>query len=413
MNNDWKKWMVFGSCVLIWTSWVACNSEILRPNIDHTTFLKLYGGANDQTGLDLIQPAGGGFMLLGSSNSTDDPATGGQNQNMYWVQTDSLGNALKSQVYDRSSVDEGKAIFELAEGFLLLGNVLNENGMSNIWLIRSDENGIPLWQKEMGKAAFDDVGEHVLLDQNDHIWIVGTTTDVNIHKQEGFSSTTDVSDVYLAKLDLEGNQLWERRLGFEGEDVGKSLLSLGEGRMAVLGHTDFPNPDPQPFDLLFFTVDGSGIPLASQRFGHMGRHEQAEEMILLQGGEILLLGNAGTDSSMQPYLLAIDDSNQPGNEIEYQMDIQGQASGIAELPGGGFVLSGSTQSGGDQDFLLLKLGPDRVLQWSRTFGSTGDSFAGNILALSDSAFVFVGTHAFGSNHMMSLIQTNQEGKLNP
>ncbi|MEM7367455.1 MAG: hypothetical protein AAF587_02570 [Bacteroidota bacterium] len=401
-------------CVLILgMSSMACESDILRPKINHSTFLKLYGGANDQTGIDLVQQTDGGFTLLGSTTSTDNPITGGMDRNLYWVQTDSLGDVLKSQIYHRSPEDHGKAMLKLPDGFLLLGEMISQNGLKNIWLIRSDLNGIPIWQKELGKEAFDDVPEDMILDADNHIWIVGTTTDINIHKQEGFTSDVDVSDIYLTRLDPQGNVLWERRFGFEGLDEGKSLVALSDGRVAVLGHTDFPDPDPQELDLLFFLVDNSGIPVLSQRFGEEDQEERAVDLLAQEEGGLILVANARRDSIRKPYVITLSDPNQQGVGQAHLLEVSGMVSGIAELPSGGFVMSGSTAANADKDFLLLRVGADMQLQWTRTFGSAGNSFGGAILAPSDSAFVFVGTHAFGSNRMMSLIKTNQEGQLNP
>ena len=83
-----------------------------------------------------------------------------------------------------------------------------------------------------------------------------------------------------------------------------------------------------------------------------------------------------------------------------------QATSIAIVPEGGFVVAGYTSSfgSGQRDFWVLKLNSVGELEWEKTFGGPGDEEALAVVATADGGFVVAGsTKPSGSESMKALL----------
>lgn len=125
---------------------------------------KSYGG----TGWDQLQAVrqtmDGGFVLAGFSASTDSNVSVNHGLTDYWiVKTDSVGNIQWEKSFGGAQDDFAYSISLCSDGGFFAvgysnstnGDLTNNHGMEDYWMVKLDSAGTLQWQKSMGGSSFD------------------------------------------------------------------------------------------------------------------------------------------------------------------------------------------------------------------------------------------------------------------
>lgn len=104
-------------------------------------------------------------------------------------------------------------------------SILSSQGGSDIFLLKLDSNGNFLWAKGMGEAD-DDIGYSIAVDKNENIYSTGYFSGI-VDFDPGVDSThlkaKGESDIFIQKLDPNGNFVWVKSMGGIKTDVGESI----------------------------------------------------------------------------------------------------------------------------------------------------------------------------------------------
>jgi len=148
-----------------------------------------------------------------------------QAQTFEWVRE---GSGIGQDAGQRAVVDRdgnvyltgyfsGKAVFS--------GTLFEGNGIFDIFLAKYSSSGELLWLKNAGGTQ-NDVGYGIGIDSEGFIYIAGyfSTTAVFGESSDLVRFTTSGrEDIFLAKYDSEGNLIWAKKAGGEGEDHAQNL----------------------------------------------------------------------------------------------------------------------------------------------------------------------------------------------
>jgi len=194
----------------------------------------------------------------------------------------------------------------------------------------------PPFCKAIGGPAIE-VGSSLIQTSDGGYAIAGTTT--------SFGAGSE--DVYLVKLDANGNLQWTKTIGGENEDLGSSLIQTSDGGYAIAG-----------------TTNSVGA----------GR------------GDV--------------YLVKLDAN---GN-LQWTKTIGGKnadgGSSIIQTSDGGYAIAGYTKSfgAGDWDFYVVKLDANGNLQWTKTIGAKNKNYSkSSLIQTSDGGYAIAGyTSSFGA-----------------
>jgi hypothetical protein len=116
---------------------------------------------------------------------------------VYVVKTNSAGNELWHQTYGYSGDEYGYGIDRAVDGYIIVGSTDSQGaGERDVFLLKIDENGNTLWSKTIG-AAGTDVGYAVRQTTDGGYIIIGKTT-----------SFGNAEDVYLVKTNSNGHGWW-------------------------------------------------------------------------------------------------------------------------------------------------------------------------------------------------------------
>jgi hypothetical protein len=115
---------------------------------------KTYGGTDDDTAFALVQAVDGGYALAGSTDSFGAGAV-----DFWLVKTDADGVALWNRTYGGARYDYAAALVQTADsGYALAGCTRSFGaGAVDFWLVKTDADGVAQWNMTYGGAADDTV----------------------------------------------------------------------------------------------------------------------------------------------------------------------------------------------------------------------------------------------------------------
>ena len=179
---------------------------------------KSYGGSNDDWVNEYVQTTDGSFTLVGGTQSygTGIPAS----PNLYLIRTDPNGNFVWDKTYGGTKGEVGNDIVVTPDGgYLIVGNTYASGDQSDIWLIKTDSNGNMVWNKTYGGSGTDTGNAlHNTTDGSGYI-IVGSTS----------SYGNGSSDIWMIRVDTNGNEVWNRTFGRTGNDEGFDVDGFVDG----------------------------------------------------------------------------------------------------------------------------------------------------------------------------------------
>ena len=117
-------------------------------------------------------------------------------------------------------------------------DVTDNNGIHDFWIVKLNATGDLVWQKSLGGDDTDWLlGAHVTRDGG---CVATGFTESNNGYVSGFKGKTDV---WVVKVDVDGNFEWQRCLGGSFSDVGWDVKETPEGGYIVVGSSSSVDGD--------------------------------------------------------------------------------------------------------------------------------------------------------------------------
>lgn len=208
---------------------------------------KYFGGTNNDRAFGVVNAHDGGYVLAGASESDDFDISAPKGSYDFWaVKVDKNGNFEWERSFGGTGIDQAQDIAQTSDGgYVIVGNTFSQdtqvsenNGESDIWLIKIDENGDLLWQRSFGGAGFD-AAHSVRNTSEGGFLLCGNSKSADGDATLNFGE----NDIWLIKTDAQGNLEWEKAFGGLDLDFGYDALELANGTTVLVGETaslDFP-----------------------------------------------------------------------------------------------------------------------------------------------------------------------------
>lgn len=365
---------------------------------------KSYGGSSSDRAYSVISNADGGYLLVGSTQSTDGDVTGYSGANDFWVvKTDMEGNLLWQKTYGGSDEEVALDAIELADGFILFGysasldgDMTDMHGVADYWLLKIDFSGNLIWQNNLGGSLIDH-GHEVHQTSDGGFILCGQSKSTNF--EASGSGNNGKNDFWIVKTDSLGNLQWQKAYGGSEADIGNAILVTDDGGFVACGYANSSNGDigeNMGFgDAWVFRCDSNGEIIWSQVFGGSG-DDFARAIIPASTGGYFLVGGTssnngdiiGGNGSTDIWLLKLDDAG----ELIYSEVLGGSGFDVAydvlSYPGGGYLIAGASNSvNGDipvtygaTDFLVLKVNEEGGVEWIQNFGGSASEEFRSVIA---------------------------------
>ncbi len=137
----------------------------------------------------------------------------------------------------------------------------SQNGSYDIFISRLDAKGDFVWAKSMGGNAIDQ-GLGITTDNNGFIYTTGAyqlQADFDPGTGSAYLNANKGSDIFISKLDSNGNYVWAKSIGGAGDDYGNGIATDGQGNVYIAGRfsgmVDF-NPGMAPTDTFYLQAQG-------------------------------------------------------------------------------------------------------------------------------------------------------------
>lgn len=208
-----------------------------------------FGLNMDDRSHSVCQTSDGGYILAGQTRNVDQFP----NYDMLIVRTDGNGNVVWMRTYRYTDYgnDVAMSIVQLDDGGFFFGGTTQ----SSIWssfVIRTNSAGDIIWTKTRPNDY-----------QSECYSVIKTTDDNLVLSGTSVSFDTD-TDILIEKLDMNGNQLWEKIYGGENSETGQSIKEVTSGGYVLSG---MASTQTSGWDMYVMQTNTIGDSLWSRRFG--------------------------------------------------------------------------------------------------------------------------------------------------
>jgi len=322
-----------------------------------------------------------------------------------------------ARTYGGSSTEIPYRIIPTADGGSLVGGFTQSKDEDvqphsnrdywDLWLAKLDACGNLQWERSYGGSEYETARDMVQTPDGGYL-VLGETNSSDGGVIQGYANTRDI---WLLKLDAQGNLVWQKRYGGTGLDIGNRIIALDDGNYLIAGSTSSQDGDIQNnhggggyTDGLLLRINPQGNILWSRCYGGSKNEELFDLQVI--NNRIYAAGYANSTDGDIPanqrnydvWLLCIELN---GN-IAFSKVYGGAQNDVAYSMTRGtdntLTLAGYTTSSdgdvsdpkGSQDFWILNTDLNGTLRWQRTAGGGDAEYANAIITDRDGGYLVGG-----------------------
>ena len=119
--------------------------------------------------------------------------------------------------------------------------VTNNASLRNVFLVKYNSNGVPLWAK--GAQVTVTPGTSTITANNirvsdQSVYLTGWWTGDSLRFDNNQITSNSYQNMFIAKFDDSGNNIWVKSLGSQGNDYGNGLAFDSSGDLYLIGTTE-------------------------------------------------------------------------------------------------------------------------------------------------------------------------------
>lgn len=286
------------------------------------------------------------------------------------------------------------------ENYLLAGGPLENQSVTDLAVMKRDNSGNLLWLKKFAARLWRPTIEE---NASGEFFLAGTTTDFGAGN----------NDIWVLKFDAAGNVLWQKTYGETGSDRAYTMNVTPDGGAIVVG---ISNSFTTGSDVWVLKLDSNGNVSWQKTYDNGASEIQPYIQHTSDGGYIL------TGESLAPsadnydiWLMKLDSAGNVswyktfgGSKFEWQTSVK-------ETPDGNYLVASSSESFGlSWDAWILKLDTSGKVLWQNTYGGTDFERIFNITATSDNGSIVAGTSKSFNNgqYRLWIFKLDSAGNVN-
>ncbi|MFE3845305.1 hypothetical protein ACFL1L_00395 [Thermoplasmatota archaeon] len=243
------------------------DNKQIRTNLLNSSWYETFGGAGNDGFYAVLQAHDGGYIVAGFTNSygegsydawlvktdsegvkewektfggTDDDRfsfiqkipegyiiVGRNNDDIWMVKINENGEIVWDYTYGGSKSDLAWGVWQTQdEGFIISGDTESFTSLdtSQMWIIKTDENGIEQWNNTYGEDEYFSEGKKVIQTDDRGYILIGSTWLLD-----------EWCDILIIKIDANGNIEWEKKLELELASVSISIERRSNGNFLISG----------------------------------------------------------------------------------------------------------------------------------------------------------------------------------
>lgn len=361
-----------------------------------STFSKTFGGSDTDAGYSTVQCSNHDFILVGLTKSY-----GGTMRDGYLVRISDSGDSIWARNYDFGQDETFRGSVLLGDSALLVVGFTRPDGSTptDLLVAKLRTNGDVVWHRTYGGDGTDygwDI--HALPDGN---FVVSGTTD---------SYGNGGEDVWVLKIDQNGDTLWTATFGGTGEDQGRGIAVDDSGKIYISAKS-YSLFAP---DMYMIKLNDNGEAAWLKTFSSSGWTEGYDACY--DGKEAVFAGYGfwGGVYSHDMLWIKMDakgDTIRTGHVGGGDNDY---AFGVNPTDDGGLILAGKSKSFGSYwQGLISKIDAKGNLQWQSAFGGDNEDILWKVYQTDDHGYLAVGHSNSTSDGNMDVfvVRTDSAGAL--
>ena len=296
-----------------------------------------------------------------------------------------------------------RALCAVDDGLVAVGYTVAPGRNADLLIVRLDTDGEPLWARVFGGPGRD-VAEDVCLATNGDLIVAGYTT----------SAGHGLEDALVLRVTQEGALVWAAAYGGEGADAATGVAMADEGEIVVCGRTE--SFEASRSDMYILRLDAEGEEIWSTRTGGH-RYDRAHAIRYREDGSLIVAG--GTTSlgsgNYDLYLIALSSDGTRTMYKTYGMPQYDIAEDLILTSDGGILVTGygDQESRDPNNVLAVKFDADGNRLWSKRIGERKSfDYGEGVLELDDGTYLICGamtSPSTGLNDVL-LLHLDAEGK---
>lgn len=222
---------------------------VIKLNTEgHLEWNKTYGGTSDDFAQSIQETNEGKFIVAGYTKSTDgDIAHNHGSEDAWLLEINELGELEWEKTFGGTSNERARSVLVTKDGGYVLGgytasldgDVSNNNGGYDFWILKVASDGALLWEETYGGTG-NDYAYATCLTVDGGYAMAGTT----------YSSNGDVveykgglNDAWIIKLNENGEMDWSQAYGGTSGDVFHAVTQAADDGFVMAGYSNSSDGD--------------------------------------------------------------------------------------------------------------------------------------------------------------------------
>lgn len=360
-------------------------TQIIFPQTPDTIWTKIFGTPGDDYGEYVEQTDDDGFIIVGSTDSSgaDD---------VLLIKTNSVGDTLWTKTYGSYYWDYAYCVHQTSDGgYIIFGDTDSfYPARWNGWLIKTNSNGDTLWTKIFTGPKYYFIHSGIELTMGNGFVFVGHTK----------TSAGGPEDIWLVKTDVNGDTVWTRSFGGTGREIAASIYRTADGGFIISANTD--SYGAGDLDVWLIKVDSNGNLDWSKTYGG-SELDVANDVRPTDDGGYIIAGHTESFGHINNYvdawLIKTDNNGDTLWTKTWGTEMHDGAMSVTQTSDGGFAWTGYKYiSTFVQDLWIVKTDAAGNLVSSKTYGGTFNSIGRCINKTDDGSLIITGNYYNESNN---------------
>jgi hypothetical protein len=349
-------------------------------------WMRTYGGPENDGFRSVIRSTDGGAVAVGYTYSF-----GPANSNVFAVKVDDNGNTLWTRAYGGDGMDYGCGVCETGDGcYVIAGYTMSSGaGREDVYLLKINASGDTVWTRTYGGPESDEA-RAVCATGDGYVVVTGCTD----------SYGAGENDLYLLKVDSTGDTVWTRTYGSSRFEWGQGVCETQDNCYAACGTSDSLTLE---LDIYMVKVDADGNLIWENFYGEpaYSSPDWGMDVDLVADTALVVAGYVAIEirDVSDACLVTVDlDGNETGGR-KWKSSYYQYANSVCPTHDGGQVFVGTTKLVADQtnDLLLLKRLPSLGFVDIVTLGGAGNDWGSCVAQASPGVYLVAGhTNSYGS-----------------
>ncbi len=316
--------------------------------------------------------------------------------------------------YGGSENDHGYDIVPTEDGYLVMGyslsedgDITNNHGDSDVWIIRIDSIGEIIWERSFGGSNSELPNNIIRYDEDIYYfgaWTWSNDGDVQSGNHGGY-------DRWIVKINGQGEILWEKCYGGSLTEYGGQLKLLNNGNIMTYGASVSSDGDvPVNYgvlDVWLMIISPEGEILNNAVFGNIGQNNLYDIVETEDGGLFFVAEAQEVEGMVQGNFHGEDDvwavKLDSSLNMQWQKLYGGSYSdygyyGILELDDGYIFLASTNSNDGDvsgfhggfSDIWAVRIDTIGNIMWQRCLGGNKSDWGSKLFEAEDGGFYVFG-----------------------